>query len=251
MKALEIINTRYTSISFALSYIILGVAAAHLVGFAVPGLWALPLVNAGLFFILYQAPLRRGDYSGAVRLALIWAVVSSLLQIGLTLGWPGFMEEKIWRALEYREEMFGWVQTGKGPEGDIRLFIPIHLKHFLIFSAVSLISGGFLGLALGSALLGYMNFYVGCLIAEAANTMAATCLSWPVWAIVRVVGFIVAGTALGAILIHREGAGSEKYFRIRCLFGLALVLMILDIVLKWALAGTYQKLLNAALTHGG
>ena len=233
-----------------MGYIVLGVTAAHLIGFAVPGLWALPLVNAGLFYPLFLAPVRYGDYSGAVRLALLWAALTSLLQIGLTLGWPGFMEGQLWRAAEYRTEMFGWVRTGSGPEGDIRLFLPIHFVHFVIFSALSLISGGFLGLVMGAALLGYMNFYVGCLIAEAANTLAAATLAWPVWAVVRVVGFIIAGTALGAILAHRGAGATEKLFRIRNMFRLSLVLIILDIILKWALAGTYQQLLNTALTPG-
>jgi len=251
MKIFEITRARYTNISFALAYILLGVAAAHLVGLAVPGLWALPLVNAGVFYILYQAPLRCGDYSGAVRLALIWAAATSLLQIVLSLGWPALMESRVWLAGEYSREMFRWVSTGAGPEGDIRLFLPIHITHFAIFSAFSLISGGFLGLVMGSALLGYMNFYVGSLIAAAGNTLVAAGLCWPVWAVVRVIGFIIAGTALGAILIHRGADAGEKFCRIRSLFRLALVLIALDIILKWTLAGTYQKLLSAALTPGG
>lgn len=251
MKVLKSIESRCTGGAFAVGCIVLGVGAAHLVGFAVPGVWALPLVNAGVFFFIFRAPLKCGDYGCAVRLALVWATATSLLQIGLTIRLPGFMEEHIWRAAAYREEMFAWVRTGAGPEGNIRLFLPVHLKHFAVFSAASLVSGGFLGLAMGAALLGYMNFYVGSLIGQAANPVVASLLAWPVWAVVRVAGFIIAGTALGAVLVHRNGTGAGKYARIRRLYCLSLALIALDILLKWTLAGTWRGLLCAALDPGG
>jgi hypothetical protein len=250
MRVLESVGSRYTGLPFAVSYIVAGVLAAHLVSFFLPGVWALPLVNAGIFYFLFQAPLRGGDYSGAVRLALIWAAVTSLLQIGLILGMPGLMEGRIWRAVEYRDQMFSWVRTGAGPEGDIRLFLPIHLKHFVVFSVVSLVTGGFLGLAMGAAMLGYMNFYVGCLLAETSSLLLTGCLAWPVWSVVRVVGYIVAGAALGAVIMHRNEQKGEKYSRLGKMYLLSLLLIALDIVLKWSLAGTWQKLLSSALAAG-
>ncbi|MEA2062193.1 MAG: hypothetical protein U9P14_00720 [Gemmatimonadota bacterium] len=249
MKALDNLGARYTSILFALSWIVAGVAAAHLAAFLVPGRWVLPLVNAGLFSVLFLAALRRGDYSRAVRLGIIWGVITSLVQIGLTLGWPSFMESRIWHSVQYRREMFTWVRTGAGPEGDIRLFLPIHLKHFTIFCAASAASGGLLGLTMGAVLLGYMNFYVGCLVTQSADPLVASLLAWPVWSVVRVVGYIIAGTALGALLVHRdrERAGG-KFLRIKRMFLLALALIVLDIFLKWALAGVYQQALERAFT---
>jgi len=142
------------------------------------------------------------------------------------------------------------VRTGEGPEGDISLFLPIHLRHFLIFCTLSLASGGFLALAMGAVMLGYMNFYVGCLIAASGASWITLALSWPLWSIVRVVGFIIAGTALGAVLLDRRGKGrtaGEKKEKILRFLLLAVALIVLDIILKWLLAGAYQGLLNSAL----
>lgn len=232
---------------FALSYIVIGVAAAHLAGLALPGKWFLPGLNALIFFLLFLVPVARGEYSYAVKLALIWAVVTIVLQIFLSAGWPGLMEGKLLRATAYKGEMFHWVRTGEGHEGDISLFLPIHLGHFIIFCAVSVLSGGLLGLGMGAVMLGYMNFYVGCLIAASGGSWVAIVLAWPVWAIVRVVGYIIAGTALGAVVLDRMGEKAEKKRKIKRFMYVAVALIVLDIILKWLLAGTCRGLLNSAL----
>ncbi len=244
---LSTIKKRYGSIPFALSYIVIVVAVAHLSGLALPGKWFLPALNASLFFLLFLVPVSRGEYSYAVKLALFWAVVTTIVQILLSAGWPGLMEEKVLRGTVYREEMLHWVRTGEGPEGDISLFLPIHLRHFLIFCAASLATGGLMGLAMGAVMLGYMNSYVGCLIAVSGGSWITIVFSWPLWSMVRVVGYIVAGTALGAVLLHRQGERDEKKRKILRFMIIAVALVVLDIILKWLLAGTYQGMLNSAL----
>ena len=148
--AFSFIREKYRSMPFALSYIAIGVAAAHLAGLALPGKWLLPVLNAGIFFLLFLVPISKREYACAVKLALIWAVITTVLQVLLSAGWPVLMEEKVLRGAAYRQEMFHWVLTGGGPEGDISLFLPIHLRHFLIFCALSLATGGFLALAMGA-----------------------------------------------------------------------------------------------------
>jgi len=239
------LEKRSGSVSFALAYIFAGVILTHLVCLALPGVWFLPAFNGAVFFLIFLQPLRRGDYWAAVRLALIWAAVTTLVQILLTLGWPELIGKKIWKGIAYRQEMMTWVRTGTGPEGDIRLFLPIHIKNFVVFIVASLISGGFLGLVMGAALLGHMNFYVGSLLSQAHFSWIALLLSWPVWSVLRVVGYIMLGTALGAVIVHRQGG--EKKSKILRLSFYALVLVILDVILKWALAPCYQEWLKAAI----
>ena len=183
----------------------------------------------------------------AVRLALVWAAVTSILQVLLTLLLPGLMAKITWNGVDYRDQMMLWVRTGGGAEGNISLFLPVHLRHIVVFTALSLISGGLLGLVMGAGMLGYMNFYVGSLIAETQSAVTAVFLAWPVWAILRVVGFILAGTVLGAVLIDRRGDGAEKRKKILRFLYLAAALIVLDIVLKWALAPVYQGWLNSTL----
>ena len=69
-----------------------------------------------------------------------------LVQVGLTLLWPQAMESAVWRGEAYRDEMFGWIRTGAGVEGDIRQFLPVHLMHLGLFCLLSLVSGGLFGL---------------------------------------------------------------------------------------------------------
>ncbi|MEA1996165.1 MAG: hypothetical protein U9N45_00935, partial [Gemmatimonadota bacterium] len=143
------------------------VVITHLTALVLPGVWFLPVLNGAVFFYFFYQPLKEGNYRAAVIVSLIWALYTTLLQVALTVGFPELMAEKIWNGVAYRDEMMIWVRTGEGPEGDVRLFLPIHLKHFAVFTVAGLLTGGFLGLLMGAALLGYMNFYAGCLIAEA------------------------------------------------------------------------------------
>ena len=244
---INFLANRYGSLPFSISYIVLAVLLAHGLSLALPGKWLLSLAGGGLFWLLYIGPLSRGDYRQALRLALVWAAVMTVVQIVLSAAWPAAMENHLLRGAQYRDEMFAWVYSGEGPEGNIRLFLPIHLRHFLIFCAVSVATGGLLGLVLGAVLLGYMNFYVGSQFAASNCATMAFLLAWPVWAIIRVVGFIFAGTALGAVLIDRVSPPAEKKRRILTYLKWSVILIVVDILLKWALAGVYQGALNGLL----
>ncbi|MBW7997470.1 MAG: hypothetical protein FVQ81_13025 [Candidatus Glassbacteria bacterium] len=244
---LYIFGERYRSPVFAAAWMAATILAAHLLEFLAPGRWLLPAAAGAGFWLLFVHPLRGGEYARAIRYALGWAGMMVLVQVTLTLLWPGAMEENVIRAAAYRDEMFHWIRTGEGPEGDIAQFLPVHIRHFAIFCLLSLTSGGLLGLMMGAVLLGYMNFYAGSLIAASAGSPVAILLAWQVWAVVRVTGYIVAGAALGGALLHqRNDIGAKKKTIIRWLT-LALALIVADVALKWALAGVYQQALNGAL----
>ena len=238
------IGERYLSARFALIYTVSVVVISHLISFVVPGKILLPILGSLGAYWIFAAPLRKGDYMGAVRMAILWALVTSLVQIMLSRWAPNFMETQILRGAEYRDEMFRWVTTGEGPEGNIALFLPIHVRHFIIFCLLSLLSGGYLGLMMGAVLLGYMNYYVGSLIAACDGSSVASLMGWSVWAILRVVGYIVAGTALGSILVKKGGTLMEKFMNIRGLMLWALILVVMDVIVKWQLAAYYQSTLN-------
>jgi len=247
MGIVKSLEQRWQSWRFSLTYIFGGVLLTHLVSLALPGVVFLPVLNGIVFSLLFLTPLRRGDYWAAARLALIWAVVTSIVQILLTFGWPELMSQKVWRGVAYREEMMKWVHTGTGTEGDIRLFLPIHARSFVVFSVLSLASGGLLGLVMGAGLLGHMNFYAGSLLAEAHFSWIAVFLSWPVWSVVRVVGFVLAGTAYGAVLLDKTSEKSEKRKKIIRFLAIGLLLIAVDVLLKWALADFYEQWLKTTI----
>jgi hypothetical protein len=239
---------KYSSRPVSLAFILCTVLAANLGALALPGAWWLPVLNGGLFYPLFFSALHEGDYAAAAKLSLAWAAFTCLVQICLTLAWPDLMARAVWRGIGYRYEMMNWVRTGTGPEGDIRLFLPVLLRHVALFAALSLASGGFFGLILGSAMLGYMNFYVGSLIAAAGGSWTAVLLGWPVWSVCRVAGFICAGVALGAVIVHRPDPEGRKWGNIRRCLVWALILLLLDLLLKWGLAGVYRPLLDSAVS---
>ena len=244
---LDLFGERYRSKPLAALYMAATILAAHVLEFLVPGRWFLPVVAGLGFWLLFAHPLRRGEYGRAVSYALVWAGMMVVFQVALSALWPGLMEENIIRASAYRDEMFNWVRTGEGAEGNIALFLPIHLRHFGLFCVLSAASGGSLGLVLGAVMLGYMNFYVGSLIAASGSSPEAFLLGWQIWAIVRVIGFIAAGTALGGLLVNRPADSGVKRKAVLRWLGIAVALIVADIVLKWALAGTYQGILNGVL----
>lgn len=212
------------------------------------GLWGgrfmLPFTQALLFFPAYYVLLKRKQWREACIAAVLWAVL-----IAAIAGWMSFhnleyMEERTLIGAGYRQEMFEWIRTGAGRESDIRLFLPQHLIHLLLFSAVTLLTGGFLGLVMGAILMNYMSFYAGALLTKAQNPALVALLSWPPWAVIRVLAFIPIATALSAFFYSRVFGSSVDSHRIKRFLFLGGTLAVLDIVLKWLLAPVWQRWLQ-------
>lgn len=208
------------------------------------GKFLLPWVQAAAVFPLYWYTLSKGNWRQTASLMLGWAVLLAILVGLLSFFATGFMETKILQGAAYKKEMFHWVSTGIGSEGNVRQFLPQHALHFLIFAVLTLVSGGFLGLVMGSALMNYMSFYVGALLVEANSLIGVLLLAWPPWAIVRVTGFILIAMAFSAMAINRFRPGESDRQQIRFYSILGLSLLILDVVLKWRLAASWQELLK-------
>ena len=154
------------------------------------------------------------------------------------------MGRVVLRGVRYRNEMFQWILTGEGSEGNPRLFIPEHIKHFLIFSLTSLLTGGLCGLAFGAILINYMNFYVGSLSLKAPSPIWITLFGWPVWSLFRVVGFVLGGIALSQPLLSAVFRFKLDRPSITRWFTGALLLGLVDIFLKWGLAPFWRELLR-------
>jgi len=208
------------------------------------GKFLLPWVQAAAVFPLYWYTLAKGNWRQTAFLMLGWAALLALLVGLLSFISTGFMETRILHGAAYKKEMFHWVSTGIGPEGDVTQFLPQHALHFLIFTILTLVSGGFLGLVMGSSLMNYMSFYVGALLVEADSFIGVLLLAWPPWAIVRVIGFILVAMALSAVVLSRFFPQRSNSRQIRFYSILGVSLLLLDVVLKWRLAGIWQELLK-------
>ncbi len=229
--------------SHMVGFLIIGTPLSLLFGVAL-GKYLLPLVQALVAFPLFLFLVGRQRWGRAFLALALWAFLGSVSVGVASYFWPAHMETTVLNGREYQGEMFHWIATGVGPEGDIRQFLPKHLLHFGVFSLLTFASAGFLGLVMGSILVNYMSFYVGTLLLQAEQFWSVLVIGWPPWAILRVLGFILVAVFLAALTIRfftslkldLEGAK-------RCLAA-GVVLLTLDVVLKWSLAPIWRSLLD-------
>lgn len=221
----------------------------------------LPFGNAALFAVLPVLPLAyvyiraiaAQEPRRATVLALAWAVALSAATVAAAARSPESVPRGIWHAAEYKAEMLRWIATGEGAEGSISRFLPRVLAEYALVLGLSAVSAGALGLFLGAVLLGYMNGYVGWVVANAdpkTGALAATFVAWPPWPMARVVSFIVAGTAAASWGFGRLYARGAPRPRIKPMLMASLAFLAADVLLKALLAPEWRMFLRALLGSG-
>ena len=227
-----------------------GSAATTALGFALGWAWLFPLLGALVPYPLFLARVTRGRYRAAVGWVLLWALFQSVA-VGLAVAWaPERAAQVVHQGPGYTAEMLHWVRTGEGPEGSPRLYLPIHLRHYVAFCLLSVATAGAAALVLGTWLLNYMNYYVVELARASADPVTATLLGWPIWAAIRVVGYVVTGAALaefGLSLYRRLRGRSRGIAFPASVFLAGFGLVVLDALLKALLAPFWQGILKRAL----
>lgn len=223
---------------------------AFFAGLALSGLsrLALPLLPTIVLYPAYFLLVLKNRLKEAVMLVLGWALVLTLLMIWATISFGEELGHVVIRGPEYRDEMFHWILTGEGPEGDPRLFIAPKIREIAVFSLASFATLGFAGLLMGAILLNYMNYYVGALILHAApgSEVIVAILAWPIYAIIRVPGYVCLGVALSRLSLNLVRERRLKFGEVRRLIHIAALLIAMDFLLKGTIANAlYQPLLKA------
>lgn len=206
------------------------------------GGWLLPLAAPLTVYGWFRRRVVAGDYPGAWRLGLAWAALLSLGVIALTELLPEAAARGIVHGEAYRTEMFQWIATGLGRENDPRAFVPQHLLHLGLFILLTWISGGYLGLALGAALVGYMSYFVGSYAAASGHLLAGALAAWVPWSVLRVAAFVLIGAVLARPLLVRRRWPFGR--REGMLLALAATGILGDLVVKALLAPTYGLFLR-------
>lgn len=223
--------------STAVSY-----AAAAIVG--VPAL--VPILNVAAGFPFMVASLRRGHTGEAIWRMLVWAAALGVCATVFSYLDTAAAGRLFLRGETYRREMFAYLMTGAGPEGDPRLFIPTHVAHASVFCLLALATGASLGMTLGAVLMNYMAYYVGALGAASAHPWQAMALAWVPWALIRVASFVTLGVVLGGPLLGRL---LKFPFALRAQtrwLALAAAGLAVDILLKWLLAPVWREMIRNA-----
>ena len=224
----------------ALSYLV-----AALVG--VPAL--VPILNTLPAFPFMIGSLRRGHVAEAIGRMLVWAATlgacATLVSYAMS-GREGEAQRLFVNGETYRREMFAFLLTGAGAEGNIRVFLPQHALHAVVFTALALATGSLAAMPMGAALMNYMGYYVGTLAASSAHPLRAVVLAWVPWSLVRIASFVtlgvvLAGPVLGRLFGFPYALRDQRRWILLALAGLAL-----DVVLKWALAPGWRDLIRGA-----
>ena len=232
-----------------LRMLVAGVPAAYALGLwlgslgpAGLGRWLLPLLLAAPAIHGLWRYLGEGRRAEAVRLMLGWAAALAVVgPIAMAIA-QGAAEASVFRGAAYRDEMMAWLATGEGAEGDLGLFLPIHLQRLAVFLPLSLASGGALGLLMGAVMLNFMDFFVASYAAAASGVPAA--LAWFPWALCRVAAFVILGVVAAEPLVRRLGKTRAPLEPGRGrLIAVAAGLLAADVALKAALAPLWGRFL--------
>jgi hypothetical protein len=210
---------------------------------------ALPVLATLAVYPVFARCVSEGRRAAAITAALLWAASLSASLITHTARDPAAAGAGVVMGPPYRDEMFAFIASGQGRESDPARFVPQHLLHAGIFAVVTLASGGLFGLLMGAVLVGYMSYYVGAL-ASGPHPMTAGLLGWPPYAIVRVVAFVILGAVLARPLLVRLRGRPERLCAEpadRRLLGVALALLLVDIVLKATFAPAWSEILRPCL----
>ncbi|MBI4435809.1 MAG: hypothetical protein HY590_00120 [Candidatus Omnitrophica bacterium] len=229
-------------------YLLLGTAITFFMARASGSKAFFPALMTLVIYPVYALDLSQGRRDLALFHTLFWAFASSVCMILLVRYDDVRMAQAVFKGIEYRDEMFQWILTGEGREGSLKLFLPEHLKHFLLFCASSFFTAGVWGLAFGSLLLNYMNFYVGSLSLHSHHPLLSSLVGWPPWSVLRAIGFVLCGIALSEPLLSQLLRFRMDRHKCYQYFFVGLGFVLVDILIKANLASFWRDLLRRLVT---
>lgn len=233
-----------------LGLLVLATLASYPLGLAIRHPWILPALNTLPAYLTMVERLRRGERRQAVVAMLVWAVA---LAVGGTVSfalWPRPVDAVVLNGPAYREEMFAWILTGIGREGQPSRFLPQHIGHLAGFVVLSLATASALSITMGAVLMNFMSFYVASLARADVPAWAVVLLGWQPWAICRVAAFCTLGVVLAEPLLSRvleypyAGLRAARPYMIAAAAGI-----LADWALKALLAPTWGAWLRPLLAR--
>ena len=226
--------------------IVAGTVLSYVLGAAIGVPVLVPILNTAPAFPFMVASLRRGLVGDAIVRMLTWAATLAVCATAFAYLRTADAGRLFLHGEAYRREMFTFLLTGAGAEGDIRLFLPMHALHAVVFSALALVTGSLAAMPMGAALLNYMAYYVGALAASSAHPLRAVALAWVPWSLIRIASFVTLGVVLAGPVLGRLFGFAYTLRDQRRWVTLALAGLAVDVALKWALAPTWRDLIRSA-----
>ncbi|MBN2134673.1 MAG: hypothetical protein JW737_02990 [Acidobacteria bacterium] len=207
----------------------------------------LPLFAALPAYLLMLYLLKAGRRKSAVLNMLSWAVMLGVLMTASGYIAPVASEAAVFKSTKYKTEMFRWVQTGVGSEGDPAQFIPQHLLHLCVFLILSLLTMSFISIYFGAVLMNYMAFYVSQLMLCTDKKILMFLLGWHFWSLFRIAGFVILGVVLAEVIGHRLFKYKWSIRDIHVYLIIAFTLIVLDILTKAIFAPAIGEIIRPML----
>lgn len=210
----------------------------------------LPLLSAAVLIPMFIWALRQGRPRKAITLALFWVVVQSLSVIVASLLFQDSAWQAVQGGLEYRTAALQWIEGGPPVTMAPALNYARQALDLLIYALAMAFTGGVAGLLLLALALDRLNFTVATLLASASNPLLLALAAWPLWMIVRLVGFVIVGAVLAEPVANLDLRPAylanwlQRRWRL-LLAGLGIVL--LGVVLQALLAPLYQTIVSNAI----
>jgi hypothetical protein len=210
----------------------------------------LPLLSAAVLIPMFLWALRQGRPRRAVALALFWVVVQSLSVILASLLFADTAGRAVQGGLEYRTAWLAWIEGGTLVQMAPALDYVRQLIDLAIYALAMALTGGVGGLLLLTIALDRLNFTVASLLTTAQNPVLLAVASWPLWMIVRLVGYLIVGAVLAEPVANLDlrPAYLAAWLQARkrlLLAGLGIILV--GVVLQALLAPLYQTILHNAI----
>jgi hypothetical protein len=226
--------------------IVAGTAVSYAVALPLGVPAIVPIFNTLPAFPFMIQALRRGRADEAIVRMLIWAAAMGVCATAIGYWRTAEGGRLFINADAYRREMFTYLLTGVGAEGDIRRFLPQHFLHATMFCVLALATGSLLAMPMGAVLMNYMGYYVGALAASSAHPGAVVALAWVPWSLVRIASFVtlgvvLAGPLLGRVLGFRYALGEQRRW-----LWLAAAGLVLDVLMKGSLAHAWRDMIRNA-----
>jgi hypothetical protein len=228
------------------------IALSYPLGLALDPKILLPVLNAAPAWWVMTRRLRAGDLRGAILLMLVFPLALAFFGTLSLALWPTADGRipPVMKGAEYRDEMFHWIRTGVGSEGDWRLFLPIHITHLVAFLLISVLTASLVSITGGAILTNYMDGYVASLHLAGAPLWATIFFGWQPWAICRVAGFCIFGVILADPLLSRVFRYEpQPWSKVRPWAMRAALLIAADWVLKALLAPGWGRILADAISQ--
>jgi hypothetical protein len=217
-------------------YLLIGTIAATALGFLLESKLLLPLLQIAVSYPVLYSLLYRELRIRAMAAMLFWAFCMGTVTVAASVSFRDLASHSIIHGNVYAEEMFHWIKTGEGAEGNPVQFVPQHLLHFVVFALLSLLTGSLLSLLMGSVLMNYMSFYVASVILASHDRFTAALLAWHPWSVIRVISFVILGVILGEPMLCKIQKRDYEYAGMRIYFWIALNGLVLDVLMKAFLA---------------